>query len=113
MYGTVFLYVYTIFKNDLTPITTYCGTWAYVAIFTNNDDLAKKIKMYSNHGESKRYHHNIIGINSRLDSIQAEVLNVKLKYLNDYNNARNQMAENYNKAFKSVERLQIPRGRKS
>jgi dTDP-4-amino-4,6-dideoxygalactose transaminase len=78
------------------------------AIFTNNDDLAKKIKMYSNHGESKRYHHNVIGINSRLDSIQAEVLNVKLKYLNDYNNARNQMAENYNKAFKSVEQLQIP-----
>ena len=78
------------------------------AIFTNNDDLAKKIKMYSNHGQSKRYHHNIIGINSRLDSIQAEVLNVKLKYLNDYNNARNQMAENYNKAFKSVEQLQIP-----
>ena len=78
------------------------------AIFTNNDDLAKKIKMYSNHGESKRYHHNIIGINSRLDSIQAEILNVKLKYLNDYNNARNQMAENYNKAFKSVEQLQIP-----
>ena len=78
------------------------------AIFTNNDDLAKKIKMYSNHGESKRYHHNIIGINSRLDSIQAEVLNVKLKYLNDYNNARNLMAENYNKAFKSVEQLQIP-----
>ena len=49
-----------------------------------------------------------IGINSRLDSIQAEVLNVKLKYLNDYNNARNLMAENYNKAFKSVEQLQIP-----
>jgi dTDP-4-amino-4,6-dideoxygalactose transaminase len=64
--------------------------------------------MYSNHGESKRYHHNVIGINSRLDSIQAEVLNVKLKYLNDYNNARNQMAENYNKAFKSVEQLQTP-----
>jgi len=78
------------------------------AIFTNNDDFAKKIKMYSNHGESKRYHHNIIGINSRLDSIQAEVLNVKLKYLNNYNQARNLMAENYNKAFKSVEQLQIP-----
>ena len=58
--------------------------------------------------KSKKYHHNIIGINSRLDSIQAEVLNVKLKYLNDYNNARNQMAENYNKAFKSVEQLHIP-----
>ena len=78
------------------------------AIFTNNDDLAQKIKMYSNHGESQRYHHNIIGINSRLDSIQAEVLNVKLKYLNDYNNDRNQMAENYNKAFSSVEQLHIP-----
>ena len=77
-------------------------------LFTNDDDFAKKIKMYSNHGVSKRYHHNIIGINSRLDSIQAEVLNVKFKYLNDYNNARNQMAENYNKAFKSVEQLQIP-----
>ena len=78
------------------------------AIFTNNDNLAKKIKMLSNHGESKRYHHSFIGINSRLDSIQAEVLNVKLNYLNDYNNARNQMAENYNKVFKSVEQLQIP-----
>jgi dTDP-4-amino-4,6-dideoxygalactose transaminase len=78
------------------------------AIFTNDDKLAKKIKMIANHGESKKYHHKTIGCNSRLDSIQAEVLNVKLKYLNDYNNARNQMAENYNKAFKSVEQLQIP-----
>jgi dTDP-4-amino-4,6-dideoxygalactose transaminase len=78
------------------------------AIFTNNDDLAQKIKMYSNHGESKRYHHDIIGINSRLDSLQAEVLNIKLKYLNNYNQARNQKAENYNKAFNSVEQLQIP-----
>ena len=78
------------------------------AIFTNNDDLAKKIKMLSNHGESDRYHHSIIGINSRLDSIQAEVLNVKLKYLNDYNQVRNQIAENYNNAFSSVEELIIP-----
>ena len=78
------------------------------AIFTNDDKLAKKIKMIANHGQSKKYHHKTIGCNSRLDSIQAEVLNVKLKYLNDYNNARNQMAENYNKAFKSVEQLQIP-----
>jgi dTDP-4-amino-4,6-dideoxygalactose transaminase len=78
------------------------------AIFTNNDNLAKKIKMLSNHGELDRYYNSIIGINSRLDSIQAEVLNVKLKYLNNYNQARNLMAENYNKAFKSVEQLQIP-----
>ena len=78
------------------------------AIFTNDDKLVKKIKMIANHGESKKYHHEIIGCNSRLDSIQAEVLNVKLKYLNDYNNARIQMAENYNKAFNSVEQLHIP-----
>jgi dTDP-4-amino-4,6-dideoxygalactose transaminase len=78
------------------------------AIFTNNDDLAQKIKMYSNHGESNRYHHDIIGINSRLDSLQAEVLNIKLKYLNNYNQARNQKAENYNNAFSSVEELIIP-----
>ena len=78
------------------------------AIFTNDDKLAKRIKMIANHGQSKKYHHKTIGCNSRLDSIQAEVLNVKLKYLNDYNNARNQMAENYNKAFDSVEQLHIP-----
>ena len=78
------------------------------AIFTNDDKLAKKIKMIANHGQSKKYHHKIIGCNSRLDSIQAEVLNIKLKYLNDYNKTRNQMAENYNKAFKSVEQLHIP-----
>ena len=78
------------------------------AIFTNNDNLAKKIKMLSSHGESNRYHHSIIGINSRLDSIQAEVLNVKLKYLNDYNQARNQIAENYNIAFSTVKELLIP-----
>ncbi len=78
------------------------------AIFTNNDNLAKKIKMLSSHGESNRYHHSIIGINSRLDSIQAEVLNVKLKYLNDYNQARNQIAQNYNIAFSTVKELLIP-----
>jgi dTDP-4-amino-4,6-dideoxygalactose transaminase len=78
------------------------------AIFTNDDKLAKKIKMIANHGQSKKYHHKTIGINSRLDSIQAEVLNVKLKYLNDYNQARNQIAENYNIAFSTVKELLIP-----
>jgi dTDP-4-amino-4,6-dideoxygalactose transaminase len=78
------------------------------AIFTNNDDLAHKIKMYSNHGESERYHHSIIGINSRLDSIQAEVLSVKLKYLTTFNNSRNRIANIYNDAFKVIKDLQIP-----
>jgi UDP-2-acetamido-2-deoxy-ribo-hexuluronate aminotransferase len=79
------------------------------AIFTNNYDLVKKIKMYSNHGESERYQHNVIGINSRLDSIQAQVLNVKLNYLNNYNQARKQVAENYNNAFSEVKQILIPK----
>jgi dTDP-4-amino-4,6-dideoxygalactose transaminase len=78
------------------------------AIFTSDDKLAKKIKMIANHGQSKQYQHKTIGCNSRLDSIQAEILNIKLKYLDKYNKARNQMAENYNKAFSSVEQLHIP-----
>ena len=78
------------------------------AIFTSDDKLAKRIKMIANHGQSKQYQHKIIGCNSRLDSIQAEVLNIKLKYLDNYNKARNQMAENYNKAFSAVEQLHTP-----
>tara|TARA_B100001250_G_scaffold224022_1_gene192088 strand:+ start:38 stop:1171 length:1134 start_codon:yes stop_codon:yes gene_type:complete len=78
------------------------------AIFTNNDDLSKKIRMIVNHGENKKYHHKIIGCNSRLDSIQAEILNVKLKYLDQYNSNRQIMAANYNMAFKDIEFIQIP-----
>ena len=78
------------------------------AIFTNNDLLAKKISMIASHGETKKFHHKTVGCNSRLDSIQAAVLNIKLKYLKDYNKARNIMADNYNKAFKDVKGLQIP-----
>jgi UDP-2-acetamido-2-deoxy-ribo-hexuluronate aminotransferase len=78
------------------------------AIFTNDNLLADKIKMISNHGESNKYHHDIIGCNSRLDSIQAEVLNIKLKYLNQYNDNRNLMAQNYNLAFKKIKQLKVP-----
>ena len=78
------------------------------AIFTNDDALAKKISMIASHGETKKFHHKIAGCNSRLDSIQAAVLNIKLKYLEDYNKARNIMANNYNAAFKDVKSLQIP-----
>ena len=62
------------------------------AIFTNDDDLANKIRMLVNHGEKIKYHHEIIGCNSRLDSIQAQILNIKLKYLDKYNNNRKMMA---------------------
>ena len=79
------------------------------AIFTNNDNLAEKIYLAANHGQNKRYHHKIIGCNSRLDSIQAEILNVKLKYLNEYNNNRNIMANNYNLAFEAIKEIQTPK----
>ncbi len=78
------------------------------AIFTNNDGLAEKIRMIVNHGESKKYHHKYIGCNSRLDSIQAVILNIKLKYLDDYNSTRGIMADNYNKAFQNINNLQTP-----
>ncbi len=78
------------------------------AIFTNNDALAEKIRMIVNHGENKKYHHKVIGCNSRLDSIQAVILNVKLKYLDNYNSIRRIMADNYNKAFHNMSNLQTP-----
>ena len=79
------------------------------AIFTDDDNLAEKIKMIVNHGEKIKYHHEIIGFNSRLDSIQAEILNIKLKYLDEYNSNRKIMADNYNLAFDVVEEIKIPK----
>ena len=71
--------------------------------------LAEKIKMIVNHGEKIKYHHEIIGCNSRLDSIQAEILNIKLKYLDEYNSNRKIMANNYNLAFSEIDELQTPK----
>jgi len=79
------------------------------AIFTNDDILAEKIRMIVNHGEKIKYHHEIVGCNSRLDSIQAEILNVKLKHLDEYNSNRKIMAKNYNLAFTEIEGLLIPK----
>ena len=79
------------------------------AIFTDDDILAEKIKMIVNHGEKIKYHHEIVGCNSRLDSIQAEILNVKLKYLNDYNNNRKIMANIYNLAFNDIAEILTPK----
>lgn len=69
------------------------------AVFTNDDELASKIRMIVNHGQSKRYYHDSIGVNSRLDSLQAAVLKVKLKHLDRYNAARRAVADRYDKAF--------------
>ena len=79
------------------------------AIFTNDDTLAEKIRMIVNHGEKIKYQHEIIGCNSRLDSIQAEILNIKLKYLDEYNANRKIMAMNYNLAFAEIGALLTPK----
>jgi UDP-2-acetamido-2-deoxy-ribo-hexuluronate aminotransferase len=78
------------------------------AITTNDDTLAEKMKMVANHGQSKRYYHDIIGCNSRLDTLQASVLEVKLKYLDQYIDARRQVADYYDKAFASHPKITTP-----
>lgn len=78
------------------------------AIFTNNDELAKKITSIVNHGMTIRYYHDDIGVNSRLDAIQAAILDVKLKHLDQYNKARESAANYYDNAFKNCKNLIIP-----
>lgn len=79
------------------------------AIFTNNDDLADKIRIIANHGMKKRYYHDTIGVNSRLDSIQAAVLNVKLQQLDDYTVSRQKAAAFYSKMLTGIKGITIPK----
>ena len=78
------------------------------AIFTDDDALASRLKMIANHGQSRRYYHEIVGCNSRLDSIQAAVLNVKLKRLDEYIAARRAAAGFYDNAFKAHPKIKTP-----
>ena len=78
------------------------------AIMTNDDDLAAQIRMVANHGQSKRYYHDVIGVNSRLDSIQAAILRIKLRHLDEYLAARNEAAKYYNNAFEPYGQLETP-----
>jgi UDP-2-acetamido-2-deoxy-ribo-hexuluronate aminotransferase len=78
------------------------------AIFTQDKDLSEKMKMIANHGQKVKYHHDIVGINSRLDTIQAAILLVKLKYLDRYTQARNEAASFYNKALQDLDFIEIP-----
>jgi len=78
------------------------------AIFTNNDELAKKIRMIAHHGQSVQYVHEVLGVNSRLDSIQAAILKIKLKHLDEYALSRNKVAEFYDKAFSNHSKIKIP-----
>lgn len=78
------------------------------AIFTQDSALAEKIKMIANHGQKIKYHHDIIGVNSRLDTLQAAILEVKLKHLNDYEQRRNEVANFYDRELGNVSFLEIP-----
>jgi len=78
------------------------------AIFTNDDELAARIRMIANHGQSVQYYHDEIGVNSRLDSIQAAVLRIKLRHLDEYANARNRVAAYYDEAFANHPGVTIP-----
>lgn len=79
------------------------------AIFTNDDELAIKLRMIANHGQSKQYIHDKVGINSRLDAIQAAVLDVKLTHLDDFAARRRAVADKYDNAFSDLNGIQTPK----
>ncbi len=78
------------------------------AIFTNDDELAKQLRVVVNHGMAVRYYHDCVGVNSRLDSIQAAILKVKLQYLDQYAAKRRAAADFYDRAFKGNPKLKTP-----
>jgi UDP-2-acetamido-2-deoxy-ribo-hexuluronate aminotransferase len=78
------------------------------AIFTNDDALADRLRMVANHGQSKRYYHDVVGCNSRLDTLQAAVLEVKLRHLDSYIDARRRVADYYDQAFAGVKGITTP-----
>lgn len=78
------------------------------AIFTNDETIAKKIRMIANHGQSVQYYHDEIGVNSRLDSIQAAILRIKLRHLDEYAAARRATADYYDKAFANHPNIVTP-----
>lgn len=78
------------------------------AICTNDDKLAEKAKMIANHGQSVKYKHDVLGLNSRLDTIQAAILSVKLKHLDRFNSERLHVASQYDNALSNVEGIRIP-----
>ena len=78
------------------------------AIYTNDDDLAKKLRSIANHGMKIRYHYNDIGVNSRLDTLQAAILRVKLKHLDRFNSARQTAADYYDKALAGCSEIAVP-----
>jgi len=78
------------------------------ALFTNDKVLANKMAMIANHGQSERYYHDVVGCNSRLDSIQAAILNIKLAHLDEYSQARQAVAKYYTNAFSNITQIVTP-----
>lgn len=78
------------------------------AVFTNDIDLANKIRMISNHGQEKKYYHKILGCNSRLDTIQASILNIKIEKIDNYIESRLRMANYYNAELSNVNQIILP-----
>lgn len=78
------------------------------AMFTNDDDLAEKLRMIANHGQNVRYYHEMVGCNSRLDAIQAAILRIKLRHLDEYCDARRTVADHYDQAFAGHPSLTTP-----
>ena len=78
------------------------------ALFTRDEKLAEKIRMIANHGQRVKYHHDIIGVNSRLDTLQAAILSVKLNYLDEYERKRNEVAAYYDQNLAGIKGIDIP-----
>ncbi len=79
------------------------------AVCSNNQEIIEKIRMLSNHGRSEKYFHKIEGINSRLDGIQAAILRIKLKYLNEWNRKRQNIARKYNEFLSQIDKVTTPK----
>ncbi len=78
------------------------------AMFTDNDELAVKLRMIASHGQNKRYYHEVVGCNSRLDAVQAAILDIKLKHLDEYILARRKAADFYDAAFANSKKITVP-----
>jgi dTDP-4-amino-4,6-dideoxygalactose transaminase len=78
------------------------------AMYTNDDVLAAKLRMIAHHGQSVQYKHDVVGVNSRLDTIQAAILRVKLRHLDEYATARNRVADHYDRAFAGHAKVSTP-----
>ena len=78
------------------------------ALFTNNDELAANLRMIANHGQKVRYYHDVIGVNSRLDTMQAAILDIKLKHLNEYAEARRAVANYYDASLQELSGISTP-----